>query len=34
LRYHLEDVAELVWAEMTFHLAAEIGQVLEHPLAA
>jgi ATP-dependent Lon protease len=29
----LEDVPESVRAEMTFHLASEIGQVLEHALA-
>jgi ATP-dependent Lon protease len=30
----LEDVPESVRAEMTFHLASEIGQVLAHALAA
>jgi ATP-dependent Lon protease len=29
----LEDVPESVRAEMTFHLASEIGQVLAHALA-
>jgi ATP-dependent Lon protease len=30
----LEDVPESVRAEMTFHLASEIAQVLDHALAA